>query len=367
VSEALPLVVGEDGAAPLPWLEAPLAGLLQRHRGHALLLHGAAGAGVLPLALSLAQGWLCESPRQSGGACGRCGSCRLVQSRLHPDLQVLMPETLRRLHEWPLRDDRLDGEDGKRKPSRQIRVDEIRTIIEAVQRTSARGRGKVVVLHPAESLNVIAANALLKTLEEPPDATRLVLTVSDPAVLLPTVRSRCQHHALLPPRQEAAEAWLAGQGVAEPTVLLAACQGLPLDALALSRSGVDASAWLALPQQVAQGRPGVMADWPLPRVVDALQKICHDALALAAQAPQGRYFQASAMPGRGEPAALAEWWQALLRVARHDEHPWNEGLLLDSLLAQAARALRPARASGAASGPGPAEVGRGGRFVTLPP
>ena len=99
--------------------------------------------------------------------CGRCGSCRLVQSHLHPDLTVLLPETLRREHAWPLPDDKTDGDDSKRKPSRQIRIDEVRLLIERCTRTSARGQGKAGLLHPAEALNLQSANALLKTLEEP--------------------------------------------------------------------------------------------------------------------------------------------------------------------------------------------------------
>ena len=100
------MVVGEDGALPLPWLAEPLAAALdgaRGHRGHALLVHGDEGSGSLALALTLAQAWLCEgaveseSPRGAGPCpCGRCGSCRLVQSHVHPDLVVLLPETLRR-------------------------------------------------------------------------------------------------------------------------------------------------------------------------------------------------------------------------------------------------------------------------------
>lgn len=348
VESLAPLVVGEGGEPPLPWLATPLQALLQRQRGHAVLLHGAPGSGVLSLALALAQGWLCEADGQAARRpCGRCGSCRLVHSRLHPDLQVLLPETLRRALEWPLRDDKPEGEDSKRKPSRQLRIDEVRGAIEAVQRTSARGRGKVVVLHPAEALNGPAANALLKTLEEPPEGTRIVLTAADPTSLLPTVRSRCQVVRLPAPEPAQARVWLQGQAVAEPEVLLAAAQGQPLLALALARDGVDAAQWRQLPLYLARGQGGAAAGWPLPRLIDALLKLCHDALALALGAAP-RYFPTDSLPARADPKALAAWQRELLRVARHDEHPWNEALLTDTLLAQAARALQP-RAAGRAS------------------
>ena len=188
------MVVGQDGALPLPWLERPLVSALATQRSHALLVLGSEGVGVLPFALTLAQAWLCEAEpaQRKAGPCGRCGSCRLVQSHLHPDLQMLMPERLRREHDWLRVDDKADADDNKRKPSKQIRIDEVRSVIDWVYKTNARGQCKVVLMHPAEALNPQAANALLKTLEEPPVGTRILLTCADPALLLPTVRSRCQ-------------------------------------------------------------------------------------------------------------------------------------------------------------------------------
>lgn len=352
------MVVTADGQLPLPWLAAPLAQALASQRGHALLLHAAAGSGALPLALTLAQAWLCEGDAPAR-PCGRCGSCRLVQGRLHPDLFVLLPETLRRQHGWLLADDKPDGDESKRKPSRQIRIDEVRSLIDWSNKTSARGRGKVAVLHPAEVLNLQSANALLKTLEEPPPGTRLLLTCADPARLLPTVRSRCQHQRLAEPPPDQAVAWLAGQGVddeADSRVLLAACSGRPLDALALLQAGVDAAAWSALPAAVAAGNAGALAGWPLPRALDALHKLCHDSMARAAGAP-ARYFNADRVPATGQPALLAAWSRELGRAARYDEHPWHETLLIESLIGQGQQALAPAANAARRAG---------GRLATLP-
>ncbi len=351
-------VVGDSGALPLPWLAQPLADALATQRGHAMLLHGSEGIGVLPFALTLAQAWLCEGEEIGKSApCGHCGSCRLVQSHLHPDLQVLMPELLRRQHDWLRVDDKAEGDEAKRKPSKQIRIDEVRSVIDWVFKTSARGRGKVVVLHPAEALNLQSANALLKTLEEPPPGTRILLSCADPALLLPTVRSRCQHLRLAPPTLPQATAWLTAKGVVQPEVLLAACSGRPLDAWALAQAGVQAEHWRALPAAVAQGQPGALQGWPLPRVLDALHKLCHDAMAAAAGAalhyfPQGSVSATASLP------ALAEWSRELGRIARHDEHPWNEGLMLDALLAAGARALRQSA---------PTRVCATRGFDTLPP
>ncbi|MDE2367577.1 MAG: DNA polymerase III subunit delta' [Burkholderiales bacterium] len=342
------LCADEDGALPLPWLAAPLREVLATQRGHALLVHGAAGIGALPFAVTIAQAWLCEAAEGVARPCGRCGSCRLVQSRLHPDLLVLLPETLRRAHDWPLIDDKVDGEDAKRKPSRQIRIVEVRALIDWTTRTPARGRGKVALLHPADALNVQSANALLKTLEEPPGSTRLLLTCADPEWLLPTVRSRCQRVRLPDPDPALAASWLAGQGVADADgarILIQACNGRPLDALALAQQGVDAAAWTALPLAVARGQAGALAGWPVPQALDALQKICHDAMARSVGG-LARYFPHDAVPARAGIAALAAWSRELDRVARHADHPWNEGLLIESLVLSGRAALSAEPAPG---------------------
>lgn len=351
-SAADPHLVGADGQLPLPWLQAPLATLLASSRGHALLVHGAPGAGTLAFVLTLAQTWLCEGRGPDPRPCGRCGSCHLVQNHLHPDLFVVLPETLRRAHRWPLATDKSESDD-KRKPSRQVRIDDVRGLIDWSTRTSARGQGKVGVVHPAEAMNIAAASALLKTLEEPPVGTRLLLTCADPALLLPTVVSRCQRLRLAEPPSVDASTWLRQQGVDRPDVLLAASSGRPLDALALARSGIDAETWCALPAALAGGQAGIFSGWPVPRVVDALQKVCHDALAQVVGGP-GRFFDGALLgtadvgalaaegTGRGgrlSVGALLEWQRQLGRVARHAEHPWNEALLFDALVQEAAIAL----------------------------
>ncbi len=352
------VVAGPDGALPLPWLAGPLADALASQRGHALLVHGAPGSGALPFGLCLAQAWLCEAPGAgtppARRPCGRCTSCRLVQSQGHPDLLVLLPEVLRREHGWVQAGDKGENDDGKRKPSKQIRIDEVRLLMDWCTRTPSRGAVKVAVIHPADTLNPQSANALLKTLEEPPAGTRLILTCADPELLLPTVRSRCQRLRLADPPTAVALAWLAGQGVGPvdaAQVLLTACSGRPLDALALSQAGVDAGSWSALPEAVARGQAAALSGWPVPRVVDALQKLCHDALSRAGGGPAW-FFPADRVPAHGHPAALAEWSRELQRVARHDEHPWNEGLLLDALVQGGARALAREPAAKTASARG---------------
>lgn len=355
-------VIGPDGQVPLPWLAEPLTQALVHARGHAVLLHVAPGAGALSFALMMAQAWLCEAgapgeaPAGAPGlgervriACGRCPSCHLVQTHGHPDLRVQLPEQGRRSLGWLLPEDRSGGDDAKRKPSRQIRIDETRALIDWIYKTSTRGRGKIAVVHPATALNLHAANALLKTLEEPPAGTRWLLTAEDPTALLPTVRSRCQHLRLPLPPPSQARAWLDGQGVARAQALLAACSGRPLDALGLARSGVDAAAWAALPQALREAQAAAFSAWPVPQLLDALLKVCHDAMAVAHGAPP-RFFPAASLTAVGPMAALSDWHRELLRVSRHAEHPWNEGLLLESLVGLGARALTPPPARSAPRG-----------------
>jgi DNA polymerase-3 subunit delta' len=338
-------LIDAEGTLPLPWIEAPLLRALAAERSHALLLCAAPGAGALPLALSLAQSRLCESPGRGGLACGRCGSCRLVQAQGHPDLFVLLPEVERRETGWLVGEDRPEGEEGKRKPSRQIRIDDVRGLLDWVSKTSSRGRGKVVVLHPAEALNHHAASALLKTVEEPPAGTRLVLTCSDAMHVMPTVRSRCQQQAMPTPDRARAAAWLAGHGVAQPEVLLAACDDRPLEVLGWQQRGIDAERWAALPRQLGAGRAGMLAGASVPQAVELLLKVCHDAMA-AAVSGRLRYFAADNLPEGLSLPGLCRWHRELQRLAEAAEHPWHEALAVDALVSGAQRALSARPAAG---------------------
>jgi DNA polymerase-3 subunit delta' len=344
----------------LPWLVEPLRHALSHQRGHALLLRGPAGVGQFELALALAQAWLCEAPgrqpQDGQGACGVCPACRLMAAHSHPDLLVLLPEALREaLGFAPDAEAGVADKASKAKPSKEIKVDAVRGAVGFSQSTSARGRGKVVVVYPAEQMNGISANALLKTLEEPPGAARFVLATSAPDALLPTIRSRCQSVPMGLPEPGLARAWLAGQGVQDGEVLLAATGGQVQDALRWQAQGMGAAQWVALPRQLLRGEAGALAAWPLPQVLEVLLKLCHDGMCRAAGAAP-RYFPASALaplpPARGSLALghYARWQRELNRLSRHADHPYSLPLLMDALVAQAQRVLSghdPAIHSGA--------------------
>ena len=325
--------------AAAPWILDQARTLLGQ-RGHAWLLAGPSGLGQYELALALVQAWLCDRPT-ADGACGQCPSCHGVAVRTQSDLCVLMPETAMLALGWPLSEKaQAELDNGKRKPSKDIRVDDMRDAIEFSQRTSGRGRGKAVLVYPAERMNHVTANALLKTLEEPPGDVRFVLATSAAHQLLPTVRSRCLWHAMAWPDTAAATNWLQGQGVpaAQAAVLLRVAGGRPQDALQFFQEGREASLWQSLPGAVGRGEVAVFKDWAPLQVVDALHKLCHDLLAVLCGASP-RYFEPAQLPKARSLRALTGWSRALTEARRTAEHPYNAGLMLEALVSEARVAL----------------------------
>ncbi|MFG6428429.1 DNA polymerase III subunit delta' [Roseateles sp. LYH14W] len=326
--------------ADLPWLQAPLADALARARSHALLVQGPAGVGQLELAVKLAQSWLCEAAAPGQPACNQCPSCKLFASGTHPDFQLLLPEALdaSARESLGLPFEEIETKAGKAKPSREIKVEAVRNLLSFAQATSARGRAKVVVIFPAEALNGVAANALLKTLEEPSGLLRFALASHDSAGLLPTIRSRCQPLPLALPERAAALAWLASKGVDGAEGLLDATGGRPQQALEWSQAGLTDAAWQAIPKRVARGEVQALSDLAPPRAIDALQRLCHDLLRRSHGQP-GQFFAPAALPSPKRAAPLLTWDAELRRAARHADHPLNASLWIEALVAQAQAAM----------------------------
>ena len=183
--------MSDSTPAPLPappWTEAQRAHLKSaraaNHLPQALLIHEAPGAGGEWLALWTAQLLLCT--QGAGAPCGECLACRRVAARQHPDLAFLAPE----------------------EAGRQLRIEQVRELAAELSLTSHAGGYKVAILSPADALNRFAANALLKTLEEPPARTLLVLVVTQPSRLPATVLSRCQRLSVRAPTRAEALQWL---------------------------------------------------------------------------------------------------------------------------------------------------------------
>ena len=327
-----------------PWIGQQVQALLAQN-GHAWLVHGPSGLGQYALAMELARAWLCEQATPNG-SCGHCVSCHAIDVRTHADLCVLMPETFMLELGWPLSEKaQSEIDDKKRKPSREIRIDGMRDAIEFVQRTSSRGRGKVVLVFPAEEMNQITANALLKTLEEPPGDVKFVLASESAHQLLPTIRSRCLAHTMHWPQGHVAKAWLVAQGlgVNDAQNLLMASGGRPDDALAFASSGRDSAQWSGLVLALARGDSAYVREWGVPELVDGMHKLCHDALAVKVGA-EPRFFSAAALAAlpASTIASLGQWNRDLMVARKTMHHPFNAGLMQEALVERARSALNSA-------------------------
>jgi DNA polymerase-3 subunit delta' len=262
--------------------------------------------------------------------------------RTHADLAVLMPETVMIQLGWPLSEKAQDEIDKKtRKPSKEIRVDAMRDAVEFSQRTDARGRGKAVLVFPAERMNTITANALLKTLEEPPGDVRFVLATEASHILLPTIRSRCLAHTMQWPETDEALTWLTGQGLQAPeaSALLRSAGGRPNDVLRQTEAGLSPAWWAALPKAMRQGDARHLADLSPAQAIDALQKLCHDLL-LRQLGAAPRFFEGVQLPeSKASTVVLTDWFKRLMQSARTAEHPFNAGLMLEALTSDAQQTL----------------------------
>jgi DNA polymerase-3 subunit delta' len=253
-----------------------------------------------------------------------------------------MPETVMLELGWPLSEKaQADIDDKKRKPSKEIRIDAMRDAVEFAQRTAGRGRGKAMLVYPAERMNHITANALLKTLEEPPGDLKFVLASEAAHQLLPTIRSRCLTHTLTWPQEAESLTWMAEQGVkkADAEPLLRAAGGRPADALNFANSGRNPSDWQSFPKAMAKGDVGFVANWLPADLLDAQQKLCHDLMASKSGATP-RFFKPADLPTAiPSYTALAAWHKTLSATARTVEHPFNAGLMLEALVSGAQRAM----------------------------
>jgi len=206
----------EFPAIPYPWQQGEWQHLQEQHSAkklpHALIFAGQRGIGKRHLVQALGQFLLCLTPR-SGLPCGECRGCELNRAETHPDIHLLEPE-----------------EAGK-----AIKVDQVRAITDFVSKTSQQGGYKVVIIDPAEAMNINASNALLKSLEEPSGDTVLLLVSHVPSAVMATIRSRCQLLSLAAPLRRQALPWLENlvSGNADAEALLDFANGAPLDALAM--------------------------------------------------------------------------------------------------------------------------------------
>ncbi|AGA33254.1 DNA polymerase III delta prime subunit [Thioalkalivibrio nitratireducens DSM 14787] len=202
-----------SGAAFPPWLKAPLGHLAAWTRGgrlaSGLLLVGPEGVGKGLLARTFLQWVACTESADTNQPCGACNGCRSFLGGSHPEILEIVPEA----------------------PGKEILVDAVREVIDFLSLSHA-GPARVVLISSAESMNANAANALLKTLEEPPAGATLLLTATRPARLPPTIRSRCQPLRIPHPEHRRMVEWLNAGDNAELAVdeALAASMNRPMAA-----------------------------------------------------------------------------------------------------------------------------------------
>ena len=324
-----------------PWMESVLAKLPRSaaELPRALLLTGRAGLGKRATALVLAQSLLCETRREKLKPCGTCPSCLLFKAGNHPDLRVL---EVGQDEEVPV-SGVLDEEAAPaKKASRQISIDKIRTLTDFISITSHRGGAKVICIVPAEAMHPGAANAVLKTLEEPPGDTCFLLVSHQPERLLPTIRSRCFRLAVTLPDADPVLAWLKGQGIEQGELALAQGGYAPL--AALDRAG-DEAFWRqrkALLDTLAT--PGFD---PL-RAADHAEDI--DGVLVSTLLAQWAYDVTALKSGGGVRYhldyakalkrvagtmpidELLNWYDAVIQFGRVAHHPLNKRLAMEGLL-----------------------------------
>lgn len=307
---------------------------------HALLLAGQRGLGKYSLARSFAASLLCEASRGGGHACGKCLACGWFEQGNHPDFRLLQPEAMMESDAEP--------EEGKKKASQQITIDQVRSLDDFFNIGTHRSGLRIILVHPTEAMNRSTANALLKSLEEPAPGTLFLLVSSEPMRLLPTIRSRCQMVPVPLPDRASAMAALEKAGVADPGHWLDLAGGAPLQAMELSRPGQGSGLDPLLKRLSAGGRNDALVAAAeldklirdskgrlgLRQVVEWCQKWTVD-MVLASQSMPVRYFSGQQatigqLVARASVHDLLRFHRKLLQERRQVEQPLNTRLFLEN-------------------------------------
>jgi len=322
-------------SALYPWQENDWQRLqaLRARPPQGLLFKGNKGCGELELAINFAHAQLCQQPQTSGMACGTCPACHWLSQGAHPDFRLVQPDALTLAGE--------ETETGK-KPSKQISVEQIRELEGFLSLSAHQGGRRVIVIYPAEAMNHNAANALLKSLEEPPRDMLFILVTHKAQQLLPTILSRCVGFNLTAPDVSTAVAWLHTQGIKQPEAALASAGFAPLLALqGDAQTGLDEREKLL----AALRQPASLDVFALAEMLQKTEQV------LVVQWLQQWSFDLSAMKLAGsvryhmqdaaaikklvapiEPLELARLQKLLQTAKREAQHTLNPKLFFESLL-----------------------------------
>ena len=317
-----------------PWQNEAWAQLLgmRAKLPQALLVHGPEGIGKLALAERFAQLMLCEAAGNLQAPCGTCEGCRWFLAGTHPDLRRLEPESLERMRfSGEEQDETAPSGSRTQKPSTEIKIGQVRSLDSFLNLRSHRGRQRVVLVHPAEDMNLNAANALLKGLEEPQAQAHFILVSHRPARLLPTIRSRCVALPVALPDQAAAGSWLEAQGASDWEAWLAFAGGAPLRALEYTSGAGDSIARLrkALQARDLETLGAVNDREQLEALAEVLQKHALS-VAMATYCGRSRFGQSA---GSAQGAAWLRYARQMGRNRLLASHPLNPRLFAGEMLA----------------------------------
>ena len=290
---------------------------------HAILLTGPAGTGKHDFARSLSMAMVCQQPDVMAQPCGVCKHCLLMQAHTYPDFISLQAD------------------------KNAISVDQVRELIAKLYLTRHFDAVKVALIEQAHTLNTNAANALLKTLEEPPEYTHIILVTDAPLALPATIRSRCQQIQFNSPDEQQAIEWLQSQaGDVDWQPLLRVAQGAPLKALeyhqtelldqriSIMRSFLSVFEYDANPMQVAKTLESV----PYAMVSLWMQSLTLDMLRIKAQKnPQSIenpdfYRPLLAIANKMPNAMLTRFWDELLAHKKIYDVSLNYRMFLETIL-----------------------------------
>lgn len=327
-----------------PWQNALWQSLTQSRSKlhHAFLMYGRAGVGKYDFALNFSQSLLCPNKNETGYACQQCASCHWFSDESHPDFRLITPE----------QNDSADEDVSsakKTKKKTQISVAQIRELSDFLSLSSHQSSGlRIVLIHPAEALNLAAANALLKMLEEPAPDVVFILIAHQLQRLLPTVLSRCQKIKMPIPDQTQALDWLNGNGVSNAVQQLAYMEGSPIKVF---NEQADFAHLTQIWGQLALGQkldPQFVAPLVIAHSVEtgviAIQKWIYDILAVKLS-QQVRYHlqHANALQALAEKVNLGklfDFQKKTNELRKLATHPLNHELQMESLLVDYTKLFR---------------------------
>lgn len=355
-----------------PWFNQAWSEINLGNMPHATIIHGQTGIGKFDFALHLAKALLCESPesnQERKKPCCQCEACHWFDTGNHPDFLGIVPEDQATLLPHLAMEGADGSEDKPRKSKKKaddetekadkklssfIKVDQVREALEGINTAPHRGRQRVVLLTPIETLQAVSANTLLKTLEEPPESTLFILVSDRLDRVLPTIRSRCRLLALPRPQTDEALNWLkqelitAGVKVDLPTIELKLSQsgGAVLDARdELMGSGEEGNA-IALDLLLQSLSNGQQINWlataesiykaPMPDLLVTFERWVADLLSIQ-QTGQIRFYPTKKndlerCAKTARPNKLADFWRVLLDARRVELHALATRVQIESLL-----------------------------------